>query len=106
MSIVVAGRTYGLGAIIALLVLIAAFVLALVGGVSPIALLAMIGFLALAQHRSSSQSAANAPPIVALGTTSHPSASTSAYGQPRSAIDTGAGPASMICATPSPFARS
>lgn len=44
----IAGRTVGLGAIIALLVLIACFVLFLIGGVTPVALLVMVGALALA----------------------------------------------------------
>lgn len=48
MPIVIAGKPYGLGALIALLVLIAAFVFVIVGGVSTWALLLMIGALALA----------------------------------------------------------
>lgn len=48
MPIVIAGRNFGLSAIIAFLVLVACFVLFLVGGVTPLAILTMIGALALA----------------------------------------------------------
>lgn len=48
MPITIGGRTYGIGSLIALLVLVAAFVLFLIGGVTTLALLIMVGALALA----------------------------------------------------------
>lgn len=48
MPLVISGRTYGLGALIALLVLIACFVLAIIGHGTLLILLALIGALALA----------------------------------------------------------
>lgn len=48
MPVVIPGTTWSLGAIIAFLVLVAAFVFVIVGGVSTLALLLMIGALALA----------------------------------------------------------
>lgn len=47
MAIVIAGKPYGLGAITALLVLIACFVFLIVGGASSLAILLMIAALAL-----------------------------------------------------------